>query len=72
MIFYQELDVFGAVSVHKKYCIFDYRRGSLNFQAFPWHLYLMSGHSLVELAEHDNSAADILVRSMCIYALLHS
>ena len=28
--------------------------------------------SLVELAEHDNSAADIMVHSMYIYVLLHS
>ena len=27
----------------------------------------MRGHSLVELTEHDNSAADIIVHSMHIY-----
>ena len=27
---------------------------------FPWHFYIMRGHSLVELT-HDNSAADIIV-----------
>ena len=33
----------------------------------------MRGHSLVELTEHDDSAADIILNSMYnIYALLHS
>ena len=49
---------------------------SLYFQVFPWHFYFMRGHSLVDLTEHDNSAADIMVHSMYIpgtvYVLLHS
>ena len=31
---------------------------------FPWHFYFMRGHSLVELTEHDGSAADIILHSM--------
>ena len=31
----------------------------------------MLGHSLVELTEHDNSAADIMLHSMYIYVLLY-
>ena len=30
----------------------------------PWHFYFMRGHSLVELTEHDDSAADIILHSM--------
>ena len=42
-------------------------------QVFPWHFYFMRGHSLVELTEHDDSAADIILHSMLyIYVLLHS
>ena len=37
---------------------------SLYFQVFPWHFYFMRGHSLVELTEHDDSAADIILHSM--------
>ena len=33
-------------------------------QVFPWHFYLMRGHSLVELTVHDDSAADIILQSM--------
>ena len=32
-------------------------------QVFPWHFYFMRGHSLVELTERDDSAADIIVHS---------
>ena len=39
---------------------------------FPWHFYFMRGHSLVELTNHDSSAADIMVHSMYICVLLHS
>ena len=28
------------------------------FQVFPWHFYFMREHSLVELTEHDDSAAN--------------
>ena len=45
----------------KKDEILDYGRDSLDFQVFPWHLYCMRGHSLVELTEHDGSAADIIL-----------
>ena len=31
------------------------------FQVFPWPFCFMREHSLVELAEHDKSAADIMV-----------
>ena len=34
------------------------------FQVFPWHFYFMRGHSFVELAEHDDSAADIILHSI--------
>ena len=34
------------------------------FQIFPWHFYFMRGHSLVELTEHDDNAADIILHSM--------
>ena len=42
-------------------------RDSLHFQVFPWHFYFMRGHSLVELNEHDDSTADIIVHSMYTY-----
>ena len=35
------------------------------FQVFPWHFCFMREHSLVELTEHDDSAANIIVHSMC-------
>ena len=71
MDFYLEFHVFGAVPVRKKDEIFHQGRDSLYFQVFSWHLNFMRGHSLVELTEHDNSAADIIVHSMYIYVLLH-
>ena len=37
---------------------------SISFQVFLWHFYFMRRHSLVELTEHDDSAADIIVHSM--------
>ena len=37
-------------------------------QVFPWHFYFMHEHSLVELTEHDDSAANIIVHRMyCIH-----
>ena len=36
----------------------------LYFQVFPSHFCFMRGHSLVELTEHDDSAADIISHSM--------
>ena len=47
--------------------IFDEGWDSWYFQVFPWHFYFMRGHSLVELTEHENSAADIIIHSMYIY-----
>ena len=64
MDFYLELHVFGAVPVFKKDEILDEGRDSLYFQVFPWHFYFMRGNSLVELTEHDDSAADIILLSM--------
>ena len=61
MIFYLRVECFGAVPARKKYEILYLGRDSLHFQVFPWHFYFMRGHSLVELTEHDNSAADIMV-----------
>ena len=37
-----------------------------------WHFNFLRGHSLVELTEHDDSAADIIVQSTYIYVLLPS
>ena len=34
------------------------------FQVFPWHFCFMREHSLVELTEHDDSAANIMVHIM--------
>ena len=72
MDFYLELHVFGPVPVRKKMKFL-----TKYFQVFPWHFYFMRGHSLVELTEHDDSAADIILHStryieLYIYALLHS
>ena len=36
-------------------------------QVFTWHFYLMREHSLFELTEHDDSAANIIVHSMYTY-----
>ena len=38
-----------------------------NSQVFPWHFFFMREHSLVELTEHDDSAANIIVHSMYTY-----
>ena len=40
-------------------------RDSLHFQVFPWHFYFMRGHSLVDLTEHDDSAANISMYVVC-------
>ena len=50
----------------KKEEIVDEGRGSLYFQVFPGHFYFMRGHSLVELTEHDDSAADIMIHTAFI------
>ena len=43
-------------------------------QVFPWHFCFMREHSLVELTEHDDSAANIMVHSMYtyMYCCIHS
>ena len=43
-------------------------------QVFPWHFYFMREHSLVELTEHDDSAANIIVHSTYtyVYCCIHS
>ena len=43
------------------------------FQVFPWHFYFyfMRGHSLVELTEHDDSAADIILHNILSYTYMH-
>ena len=41
MVFYQELDVFGAVPVRKKDEILDFGRDSLYFQVLSWHFHFM-------------------------------
>ena len=67
---YGFLSVFAVsegVLVCKKHEIFYLGRDSLYFQIFPWHFNFVRGHSLVELTEHDNSADDIMVHSICIY-----
>ena len=71
MDYYLKLHVFGAVPVRKKYEIIDQGRDLLYFQVFPWHFYFMGGHSLVELTEHDDSAADIILHSMKSYTYMH-
>ena len=44
------------------------------FQVFPWHFYFMREHSLVNLTELDDSAANIIVHSMYtyMYCCIHS
>ena len=64
MDFYLELHVFGGVPVREKNGILDEGRDSLYFQVFPWHFYFMRRHSLIELTDHDDSAADIILHSM--------
>ena len=49
----------------KKNEILDEGRDALYAQVFAWHfnfLCFIRGHSLVELTEHDDSAADIMVQ----------
>ena len=61
MNFYIELHVFGAVPIRKNiYIYLDEGRDSLCFQVFPWYFYFMRGHSLVELTENGDSAANII------------
>ena len=67
MDFYLELDVFGAVPFRKKMKFLNNRRDSLYFPGLPFAFCFMRGHSLVELTEHDDSAADIILH--CIRAI---
>ena len=48
------------------------RAGFIVFTGLPLALYFMRGHSLVELTEHDDSVADVIVHSTYIDVLLHS
>ena len=43
-------------------------------QVFPWNFYFMREHSFVELTEHDDSAANIIVHGMYtyMYCCIHS
>ena len=63
MDFYLELHVFGAVPVRKKKCKGGTHCISRSF-IVRWHFYFVSGHSLVELTELDDSAADTIFHSM--------
>ena len=47
----------------KKMKCLTIRAGFIVFPDLPGHFYFMHGHSLVELTEHENSAADIMVQS---------
>ena len=64
MDFYLELHVLELFLFAKKMKFLT--KGGIHCisQVFPWHFYLMRGHSLVELTEHDGSAADIILHSM--------
>ena len=68
MDFYLYLHVSESVPVRKKDEILDYKGGiHCISQVFPWHFYFIREHSLVELTEHDDSAANIIVHSMYTY-----
>ena len=74
MDFYLYLHVSEGVPVRKKDEILA--KGGIHCisQVFPWHFYFMREHSLVELTEHDDSAANIIVHSMYtyMYCCIHS
>ena len=75
MFFYRRGGCFGSCSCSQKTKKnLDLGRDSLYFQVFPGQFYLMRGESLVELTEHDDSAADdAMVHGMYVlYVLLHS
>ena len=65
MDFYLYLHVFLAIFLFARKMKF-LTKGGIHCisQVFPWHFYFMRGHSLVELTEHDDSAADIILHSM--------
>ena len=63
-----------GVPVRKKDEILDEGRDSLYFPGLPLALLFYAEHSLVELTEHDDSAANIIVHSMYtyMYCCIHS
>ena len=48
--------------------MFFFTKGGIHCisQVFLWHFYFMREHSLVELTEHDDSATNIIVHSICM------
>ena len=71
MDFYLYLHVSEGVPVRKK----ETEGGIICIsQVFPWHFYFMREHSLVELTEHGDNAANIIVHSMYtyMYCCIHS
>ena len=67
MDFYLYLHVSEAIPVRKKMKFLT--KGGIHCisQVLPWHFHFMREHSLVELTEHDDSAANIIVHSMYTY-----
>ena len=74
MDFYLYLHVSEGVPVRKKDEIFTKGGNHCISQVFPWHFYFMREHSLVELTEHDDSTAYIIVHNMYtyMYCCIHS
>ena len=75
MDFYLDWDVSEGVPVRKRMKFWN--KGGIHFisQVFPWHFYFMREHSLVELTERDDSAANIIVHSSIytyMYWCIHS
>ena len=72
--FLSRVACFWSCSCSQKYEILDEGRDLLYFQVLPWHFNFLRGHSLVELTEHDDSAADIIVHGMYtyMYCCIHS
>ena len=70
--FLSRVACFGSCSCSQKKMKF-LTKGGIHCisQVFPWHFYFMRGHSLVELTEHDDSAADIILHSMQSYTYMH-
>ena len=74
--------IFICIWMSRRVCLFAKKmkfltKGGIHCisQVFPWHFYFMREHSLVELTEHDDSAANIIVHSMytvhiCIAAFI--
>ena len=70
MDFYLYLHVSEGVPVRKKDEFLTKGGIQCISQVFPWHFYFMREHSLVELTEHDDSAANIIVHSICTAAFM--